>query len=226
MTALAPVLLTFGGLGGSEPTKPTLILVDNADGTGFTAHLSGFDIGTVNELFVGQTSWTSFGTSFDSNGQLEVDVVDGCWFAYVVSCNDFQCVLTDVEPVTVTGTPVPAATDNVRVAVRTMKATGVYWGVKGLDKFGDPTYEEPIEITLRWEDAEEEFINANGEKEMSRSMLIVDRDLEIKGYMFLGKIADLKDTDSPRENRDAWEIRMVKNTPDFKGRKFLREAIL
>ena len=119
-----------------------------------------------------------------------------------------------------------AATDNVKVAVKAMKQKAVYWELSGLDSFGKPTWEAGVEITCRWEDANEEFINPNGERQLSQSKLIVDRGLTIKGWLWLGELVDVTDATTPQNNSNVWEILMVKKTPDFKGNKYLREAFL
>ena len=119
-----------------------------------------------------------------------------------------------------------AATDNIRVAQRAMKQAAVYWAVRGLDDFGRPTYEYPIEIDCRWEDTVEEFVTPEGDQEVSKAKLIVDRDLVLKGVVFLGELDSTVDVDDPKANDGAWEIRSVLQTPDFKGRRFLREVYL
>ena len=118
-----------------------------------------------------------------------------------------------------------AATDNISVVVRVMKQKAVYWAPLDPGAFGKPTYDVPIEIDCRWEDVTEEFLNPTGEREMSRSKLMVDRDLELKGMMLLGEL-DSNVEANPRDNDGAWEIRLFGKTPNFKGNKFLREVYL
>ena len=118
-----------------------------------------------------------------------------------------------------------AAVDNVGVARRAMKQKAVYWAPLEPDAYGKPTYDDPIEIDCRWEDVQEEFVNPEGDREVSRSKLIVDRDLELKGMMKLGEL-DSNTEDDPKQEDDAWEIRLFMKTPNFKGTKFLREVYL
>ena len=138
----------------------------------------------------------------------------------------YNYLIQDTEGLTDSVRTIEKIEDNVRVAVRTMKQKGVYWELDALDEFGKPTWKEPIEIDLRWEDAEEEIINPNGERVMSRAQLIVDRDLTIKGVLWLGELDDIGSSDNPKSNDGAWEIIQYLKTPDFKGRKYLREAYL
>jgi hypothetical protein len=109
-----------------------------------------------------------------------------------------------------------------------MKQTAVYWPLSGtgVDEFGKPAYAEPVEITCRWDWVREEFVGPDGDTEISKAKLIVDRDLVQKGIMFLGGLSDLDDSDDPLNNSEAWEIRSFKKTADFKGKKYLREVYL
>ena len=120
----------------------------------------------------------------------------------------------------------PAATDNISVANRAMKQEAVYWPPDTLDEFGRPSWGTPEEISCRWEDVTEEFIDPNGDRQISKSKLIVDRDLLIKGLLKLGELDSTVDQDDPKDNEDVWEIRLFSKIPDFKGRKYLREVYL
>jgi hypothetical protein len=120
----------------------------------------------------------------------------------------------------------PAATDNIGVAKRTMKQKAIWWAHDGLDDFGKPTYNiAPVEIDCRWEDRTEQFINANGDQEVSRSVLIVDRDISLKDKMKLGELDSTIYAD-PDDNEDVWEVLQFMKIPDFKGRKRLRQVYL
>ena len=119
-----------------------------------------------------------------------------------------------------------AATDNIRLAVKVMNQTAVYWPPEEPGRYGRPTYGTAIEIACRWDDVQKEFISARGDQEVSLAELIVDRDLEVKGVLMLGVLSDVVDLDDPKSNEGAWEIRMIGKTPDKKARKFLREAIV
>ena len=118
-----------------------------------------------------------------------------------------------------------SADDNIAVAIRAMKQVAVWWESSGIDEFGKPSYAAPVEIECRWDDAVEEFVGSNGDREISRSKLIVDRDLKVKDKLKLGALS-IAIEGNPDDNEDAWEIRLFKKTPDFKGRKYLREVYL
>jgi len=203
-----------------------LALTDNADGTGFVATRSNFDADATHTVYVGQAGgvWVSYGDGWIAN-QIEVLVANGKWFAYINSTNSDGNAYSDMQQVTVTGGG-SAASDNIRTAVKTMKGTAVYWAPLAPDGFGKPTYASPVEISCRWDDVQEEFIAPSGDREMSRAKVIVDRDLKLKGMLFEGELADLSDSDTPRNNEGAWEIRLTKKNPNFRGNKFIRQAVL
>ena len=116
------------------------------------------------------------------------------------------------------------ATDNIGVAVRAMKQAAVWWTSSGVDEFGQPAYGSPEEIVCRWEVVNEEFIDPNGDREVSKAKLMVDRDIEVKDILLLADLDSLVDEDVPRDNDGAWEVRGFKKTTNFKGTKFLREV--
>ncbi len=119
-----------------------------------------------------------------------------------------------------------AADDNVPVAIRVMKANAVLWPLLGIDDFGKPTYGDLVLIDCRWDVVREEFIGPNGDREMSKARLIVDRDIDVKGVLLLGTLADVVDVDDPKNNDGAWEVRQFSKTANFKGNKYLREVYL
>jgi len=120
----------------------------------------------------------------------------------------------------------PAASDNHRLAKKYMKQDAVYWPTEDVDAFGKPSWGSPVVIKCRWESSRETFINANGDEEVSRAKLIVDRDIEEKSVLLLGTLANVTDQDNPKENDGAWEVRLFMKTPDAKAKRFLREVYL
>ena len=221
------VLGCWGNVVGSSPTVPTLTLTDNEDGTGFTAAISGYDAGTTNVLYVMEVggSFVSQGSSWTAD-EMDVEVDPGRAFAYVVSTNDTHSIATGVGTVVASGSTPTAASDNIPVAVRAMKQTAVYWPSSGVDEFGQPTYDDPVEIDCRWETVREEFVAPNGDTEVSKAKLIVDRDMEVRDILYLGDLDSVVDPDDPKGNAGAWEVRLFKITPNFRGNKFLREVYL
>lgn len=118
-----------------------------------------------------------------------------------------------------------AATDNMAVAKRFMNQSAVWWQYSDFDEFGKPSHATPVEVDCRWDDVVEEFINPNGDREVCRSKLIVDRDMAVKDKLRLGEL-DSTILDDPDDNEDVWEIRLFGKTPNVKGQKFLRQVYL
>jgi hypothetical protein len=118
-----------------------------------------------------------------------------------------------------------AATDNMRVAIRFMKQKAIWWSHISIDEFGKPVYTTPVEVDCRWDDMNEQFINANNDQEISKSILIVDRDMRLKDKLKLGELDSNISTD-PDNEEDVWEVRLFNKIPSVKGTKFLREVYL
>jgi len=137
-----------------------------------------------------------------------------------------QSAPSNVIRITVATAAPSAATDNVRSAVKAMNQKAVYWAPAGPNEFGKPTWENPVEIDCRWTDKQEEFIDPNGEQQMSRAKLIVDRDILVQGVLWLGLLINVVDSDDPKNNDGAWEILLYSKLPDKKGTRFLRQAYL
>ena len=110
-----------------------------------------------------------------------------------------------------------------------LKQTAVYWAPKesGFDEFGRPEYESPVEIDCRWVDKAEEFIDAQGTRQVSKSKIYVGEDVKRGGMLMLGELTDLESlSGNPKEIEDAFEVRSFSKTPNFKGTLFLRVVML
>lgn len=109
---------------------------------------------------------------------------------------------------------------------RMLKQTAVYWALAGTDDNGQPTYENPVEISCRWEDVTMEFLDAFGETQMSQARVYVSQDVTIGGVLLLGELSSSVDQDDPKANAGAWEIRRFAKEPNFKATEFLRTVML
>lgn len=120
------------------------------------------------------------------------------------------------------------------IITRMRKQTCVYWALassdsagEDFDDYGQPQWSEPTEISCRWEDVSEEFIDAKGDKQASRSIVYVDRDMRVGEVLMLGVSTDVVDGDNVLEkNADAWEIRKFDKIPNLKASEFVRMAFL
>lgn len=89
----------------------------------------------------------------------------------------------------------------------------VYWGSPVENGYGGVTYAFPIEIKCRWEDRQQIIgtITGNqiiGFQNMSRAIVYVDRDVDVDGWLMLGTLDDLTDSegDSSGEYYDPHQI--------------------
>lgn len=211
----------------STPTPPTITSEDNKDGTGVVFTLSGYDVGTTNTLYLAKNgeAFVSKGSAWIAD-KMAITLDNGLYWAYVKSMvgdlNSYSAMIRVIS----SNVEIPA-TDNVRIAVRVMKATAVYWPPEtNWDEFGKPIPDEPIEIGCRWEKKAEEFIDPEGTQQISQALVFVDRDLEIGGILMLGTLVDIVDYVNPKANEEAWEIKSFKKLPDLRGTKYLRQVYL
>lgn len=118
-----------------------------------------------------------------------------------------------------------SASDNIDYVV--LNQSAVYWPPSGeLTKFGVPILGDPVELDVRWEDAVEEVITAEGTTRMSKAKAIVDRDMLVGGVLMLGDLESTTDLEDPKENDDSGEILRFEKMPNFDGDEFLRTVYL
>ena len=114
----------------------------------------------------------------------------------------------------------------MRIINRMRKQDAVYWPFVSVNEFGVKAVGSPVAIRCRWEDRNEEFLDANGERQMSMAIVYVDRDAPVGGVLMLGTTADITDAVNIKENAGAFEIRRFDNLPDIKANEFLKTAYL
>ncbi len=112
------------------------------------------------------------------------------------------------------------------------KAFAVYWEPGSNDGYGGTAFSAPIEIKVRWEDTQELIIDKNGQEIVAKSLVYVDRVLNLDGYLFRGKLTDLgnldssEDPDDPTTIQEAFEIRKFAELPKLNYREVLLTAWL
>lgn len=119
------------------------------------------------------------------------------------------------------------------IITRMRKQTAVYWapgseetGGKDYDDYGRPLYADPVEISCRWEDVNEEFVTPDGTRDSSRCIVYTDRVVALRGVLMLGTLNDVADLDDPKKNDDAWEIRRFDKLPNLRNTETLLKAYL
>lgn len=112
------------------------------------------------------------------------------------------------------------------IITRMLKQTGVYWPFDAVDDFGQPTYGAAVEISVRWEDSNQEFIDSEGETQISSALVYVSQDVVVKGRLYLGVLADVGSSGLPSTVNPTWEIRKYDKLPNLRATEFLRSVFL
>lgn len=102
----------------------------------------------------------------------------------------------------------------------------VYWAPLESGGDGQPTYDDPVEISCRWREETQQMVGRDGTEWTSQIMVVVDRDVEEQGVLWLGTFSELEDAGDPFGNEDAWRIQKFKKTSDLRGTDFVRRAFL
>ena len=112
------------------------------------------------------------------------------------------------------------------------KQKAVYWARTSPNEFGQLGYAAPVEISCRWDDATEEFIDSKGTKQQSRAVVYVDRDMQEGDKLKLARLTDLQTSNdsnaslAPENFTEVWEVRRFDKNPNLKATEFLRTAYL
>ena len=109
---------------------------------------------------------------------------------------------------------------------RMRKQTAVYWPFSSVDQFGKKSFGSAVEVSVRWDDVSEEFLDADGERQLSRATVYVDRDMALGSVLMSGTLSDITDAVNIKENAGAWGIRKFDKIPNIKATEFLRIARL
>jgi len=103
--------------------------------------------------------------------------------------------------------------------------TAVYWGGASPDGYGGETFSEVEEIDCRWEDKEELTHRDNGQEFISKAEVMVTRDLDVGGWLYLGTLDELDSNPDPREVDGAFIIGRFDRIPMiFSTTIFVRKA--
>lgn len=93
--------------------------------------------------------------------------------------------------------------------------TAVYWGNPEPDGEGGYTWDDPIELDVRWEDSQELVLNNNGEEVLSKAKVTVSQDVDEGGWLYLGSLDEsaLDSTSDPRDVDGASPIVSFRKVP-------------
>lgn len=71
--------------------------------------------------------------------------------------------------------------------------TAVYWGVASHNREGFPQLEDPVALSVRWEEDKKEIIDSNGERIQTDVTIATTQLLDMNSIMWEGSLADLAD---------------------------------
>jgi len=111
---------------------------------------------------------------------------------------------------------------------RNLKQKAVYWGSPVRGGFGSFTFADPVEISVRWEEKTEIFIDLNGAQAISAALVYVSVDVVNQGYLWLGELSEISSSEegAPHFVTNARQIRGVQKISNLKGTSFERKAWL
>ena len=104
----------------------------------------------------------------------------------------------------------------------------VYWGSPVNTGAGDRTFAVPVEINCRWMQKAVLFVDQTGQTKVSKAVVMVDQDVDLGGYLYLGDLGDLSSAEEldPLTIAEAHEIRAFDRSPTFRGNESVRKATL
>lgn len=112
------------------------------------------------------------------------------------------------------------------IITRMRRQKAVYWAAGQLDRHGQASFANPVQIDCRWEDRADEFIDDKGEKKISSSVVYVDRDMKTGDVLMKGLLNGDVNQSSPFSNPLAGEIKGYADLPNLKNTESLRTAYL
>ena len=112
--------------------------------------------------------------------------------------------------------------------------TAVYWGNPKDDGYGGFTFDDPVNISCRWEDKTQIVSTMDGQETSSDSEVLVTQDLDYNGYLYLGTLEELLEDYTEEELANPMnvptakaiisksKIPMIKSTKEFVRIVYLR----
>lgn len=105
------------------------------------------------------------------------------------------------------------------------RGKAIWWSKTGRGVSGDPTFAAPVEISCRWEDVQERFIDLVGAEVVSSALVYVDRDMKAGDFLQRGELESGTPA-NPTDSSEAWEMRDWNKLPNFKETEYLRSTHL
>lgn len=109
-----------------------------------------------------------------------------------------------------------------------LNQTAVYWANPINDGQGGRTFDDPVEVAVRWEQKQELFADASGQTVRSMAVVYLAQDVVLDGFLYLGTLNDISSAEEgdPMTLSNAYAIRNFQSTPNVKATTFLRKVWL
>ena len=106
-------------------------------------------------------------------------------------------------------------------SMRRQKA--IYWKRGVFDHYGVPSFDDPIEVDCRWEDVNMEFLDPQGNRQMSRSVVYVDCLMVVGDRLAKGPMESYTPA-NPINQEGTFEIKRFDILPNLKNTENLYTA--
>lgn len=107
--------------------------------------------------------------------------------------------------------------------------TAVYWAAPAPDGYGGQIFLPPVEIPVRWEGRSILRISSNGEQYIAKAEVLVNQDVDVNGYLYLGTLSDFESAEgeTPEAISGTYKIREFEKIPMIKSTSvFVRKAFI
>ena len=102
-----------------------------------------------------------------------------------------------------------------------------YWAAPLPDGYGKHTFTPAVELSCRWNNKASRYLNDVGEVKVATATVMVNQDLSIGGYLWLGALADLPLVhDDIQTISGAYVIKFFEKVPIVDAQEFVRNAYL
>jgi len=111
--------------------------------------------------------------------------------------------------------------------LRLLNQTLVYWAPGSEDRYANTSWEDPVEISGRWEEKAELFLDETGEKTLSRAVAYLDGSTSIvmDGRLMLGTLLSLSSSPDPATD-GGLRISSIGDAPSINAQTSLKKVML
>lgn len=112
------------------------------------------------------------------------------------------------------------------IITKALKQVGIYWGPPVESGDGDHTFPDPVAIKCRWDDVDGVVSDPRSHDQLTKTQVMVDRDMKLDGYLSLGLLSGLDSDQDPRELDGAHRITGFLKMPNLRNTEYYRLAEL